>query len=104
MRDICIIGDYDSVCGYTVLGIKVFAVSDSREASDVLKKNTDTAKIIFITEPLAEALKDEIDIFNDRLLPAVIPVPSIKGGSGFAGARISEAVKQAVGSDISFGE
>lgn len=104
MRDICIIGDYDSVCGYGVLGFKVYAVSDNEKASEILKNAADTAKIIFITEPIAEALQNEIDLLKDRRLPAVIPVPSLTGSSGFAKTRISEAVKQAVGSDISFGE
>lgn len=104
LRDICIIGDYDSVWGYGVLGIKVYAVSDKIDAADILKKTAVTAKIILITEPLAEVLQDEIDLMKDKALPAVIPVPSLTGSSGFAKARISEAVKQAVGSDISFGE
>ena len=38
LSDICIIGDYDSVCGYGVLGIKVYAVSDKIDAADILKK------------------------------------------------------------------
>ena len=95
LRDICIIGDYDSVCGYGVLGIKVYAVSDKIDAADILKKTAETAKIILITEPLAEVLQNEIDLMKDKTLT---------GSSGFAKARISEAVKQAVGSDISFGE
>ena len=104
MRDICIIGDYDSVCGYGVLGVKGYAVLNKEEAADILKKTAETAKIILITEPLAEALQSEIGLIKDKTLPAVIPVPSLTGSSGFAKSRISEAVKQAVGSDISFGE
>lgn len=104
LRDICIIGDYDSVCGYGALGIKVYAVSDNGKALDILKNAVETAKIILVTEPIAEALQSEIDLLKDRKLPAVIPVPSLTGSSGFAKKRISKAVKQAVGSDISFGE
>lgn len=104
MRDICVIGDYDSICGYSVLGMKICAVKTFQEAGEMLDKVAETAKIVFITEPFAQNLKEKIEKYKEQSLPAVILIPSLEGGAGYAAEYMSEAVKQAVGSDIGFGD
>ena len=103
MRDICVIGDYDSICGYSALGMKMYAASTFEEAGEILENVAETAKIIFITEPFAQKLKEKIEKYKEQSIPAVILIPSLEGGAGFAAEYMSEAVKQAVGSYIEFG-
>lgn len=104
MANICVIGDYDSICGYQALGLPIYVVNEKETAASVLNDAAEKNDVILITEPLAQALKERLDAYRTKQLPAVIPIPAISGNSGFALDYVKQAVKQAAGSDIVFGE
>jgi len=57
--------------------------------------------IIFITEDLAQEIPElEMKKLMQDVLPAIIPLPSHLGSTGFGNKRLSKIVEQAVGSDI----
>lgn len=105
MYRIAAIGDRDSVYGFGVLGIDVVAVEYGENAADKFKKlaNGEYA-IIYITESLANELENEIDKLAERQLPAIIPIPGVKGNNGIGIANVKKAVEKAVGSDIIFND
>lgn len=105
MYRIGVIGDYDSICGFSALGMDIFPVDDAEQAKKKLRElDNDEYGIVYITEPLIVKMPDEYERFKVKTVPAVIPIPSTQGSGGFALETIRNYVKQAVGSDIIFGD
>lgn len=104
-KRICILGDFDSISAFTVLGLDTYPVSGNENAEDTLKQLIQREyPVIFITENYAKALSHILDKYRTEPLPAIIPVPSVSGTAGFGLSYVKKAVEQAVGSDIIFNE
>ena len=73
MYKIAVIGDYDSIYGF-----------------------------IYITENLANLLKNEVEKYREELMPAIIQIPGVFGNTGAGVEGVKKSVEQAVGSDILF--
>jgi V/A-type H+-transporting ATPase subunit F len=112
---IAIIGNKDTVMGFKALGIDIFNVNNKDEAVETLftlknksqneeGKEKDTKPlyaIIFITEDFAEQItKEEYQKLSKNALPAIIPLPSSSGSSGYGIKRIGKIIEMAIGSDI----
>lgn len=93
-------GDADSVCGFSAVGLNVFPTEDPAEAAKILRNIADEYAVIFITEKLAGEIAGEIDKYRGRTVPAIIPIPGITGNTGIGMRNVSASVEQAVGSDI----
>ncbi len=104
MGDICIIGDFDSICGYQALGLTVFEAYTPEEARLMIRDIADRTKVICITEPLAEQISDTLEEYSGRYLPTILIIPATHNNTGFALSYVQKAVKQAAGSDIVFGD
>ena len=103
MRNMAIIGDYDSTAPFCALGIEACSVTTSDEAALVLKRLAKEGfAVIYITEELARDISAEIDEYKDSPLPAIIMVPSSKGTLGLGMAGVKKSVERAVGADILF--
>ncbi len=105
MYKIAVLGPYDSIYGFATLGLDTFPVSDPEEGQKTLRHlaSADYA-VIYITEGLAAKLQDEIDMYKDKLTPAIILIPGISGNTGKGVRDVKKSVEQAVGSDIIFGD
>lgn len=103
MHKIAVIGDYDSIYGFSALGMDTFPVSET-EAHQMFKRlvNGEYA-IIYITEALAQILKEEIEKHREQTTPAIILIPGVQGNTGAGVQGIKDCVEQAIGSDIIFG-
>jgi V/A-type H+-transporting ATPase subunit F len=110
---IAIIGSKDQILGFKALGITAKAVNSAEEAREALfELNSEMVEvkvgegrkkyaIIFILEDLAlQISQDDYKKLTKEALPAIIPIPGIKGTSGHGLERIKKMVEQAVGSDI----
>ncbi|MDX9970628.1 MAG: V-type ATP synthase subunit F [Candidatus Gracilibacteria bacterium] len=111
---IAIIGNKETILGFKALGIETFGATNREEAIKMLfdlknKEQTTEAgdekeskyAIIFITEDLAQEIsKEEYQKLSKHALPAIIPVPSSKGTSGYGLKRIGKIIEMAIGSDI----
>jgi V/A-type H+/Na+-transporting ATPase subunit F len=101
MYKIAAMGDKDSIYGFASLGIAIFPVEDFEEGGKILKKLVDSDYgVIYITEQLASKLSAEIAHYASRPLPAIIPVPGVRGNTGIGLQNVSKFVEKAVGSDI----
>lgn len=101
MHKIAVIGDRDSVLGFKALGLDTFPADNVQRAKELLHSLAREAyAIIFITEEMAELMMKDIDLYNDKMAPAVIPVPSKAGGNGLGMKRVKDSVERAVGADI----
>ena len=105
MAKICIMGDYDSICGFTALGIDTFPVTLAKEAEDLIENLIENNYvIILITENIAVKIIETLDKYRTEPYPAIIPVPSAKGTENLGITYLRKAVEQAVGSaDMIFG-
>ena len=105
MVNIAVMGDYDSIYGFKALGVKVCPVTDPEEGERLLKKLAEErTAVVYITEALASQMPEALALYDESLLPAVIPIPGISGNTGIGLARVRKCVEKAVGSDIIFKE
>ncbi len=103
MYKIAVLGDYDSIYGFAALGLETCPVSTREEAQERLKELADGEyAVIYITEAWAEQLKNEIDKYQDRVIPAIIQIPGVSGNTGAGVENVKKSVEKAVGSDILF--
>lgn len=103
MYKIGVIGDKQSVLGFKAVGLNVFDCSTGEEAKSKLKFIAeDGYAIIYIIDRLYDEMKDTIYEYNDKRLPAIIPIPGMNGTTGTGIENIKRAVEKAVGADILF--
>ena len=105
MRKVAVMGDYDSIYGFSALGLDIYPVKEKDEAKQTLKKLAlGEYAIIYIVESTAKDLTEEIDKYKESISPAIILVPGVSGNTGEGVAQVKSFVEQAVGSDILFGD
>lgn len=101
MYKIAAMGDKDSIYGFASLGISIFPRHRPAEGAHTLRKLADNGYgVIYITEQLAEGMLEEIERYASRPLPAIVPVPGVRGNTGLGLDSVSKFVEKAVGSDI----
>ena len=103
MYKVAVMGDQDSIYGFGLLGLDVYATDEEKEIPKLLKRlcKADYG-IIYITEALASEFEDEINQYAAQSIPAIIPIPGVKGNTGICIKNVKKSVEQAVGSDIIF--
>lgn len=102
MSKIAVLGQRDDVLGFRALGLTtVFADGRDSAVRELHRLAREEYAIVYITEPLAQQMIDEIDKYNESPAPAVILIPGKGGSLGVAQARLQRAVERAVGADIS---
>jgi V/A-type H+-transporting ATPase subunit F len=98
-------GDYDSIYGFSAIGLTTFPVSDPVEAAKTLHQIVDSGYgVIYVTEELADKIRRDIAKYDGKMLPSIILIPGVKGNTGEGVRRVKASVEQAVGSDILFGD
>lgn len=101
MAKVGVVGDLDSVIGFRALGMDVRAVRGGDEARDALTQLIkEGAAIIFLTEPLASSVQDVMDEVAEKMLPAVILIPSAGAATSIGRDRLRQSVRRATGMDI----
>lgn len=103
MYKIGVIGDKQSILGFKAVGLDVFDCVTKDDARRTLREiaKGDYA-IIYITENFYAEIKDAVYEYNEKRLPAIIPIPGMHGTQGIGIQNIKKAVEKAVGADILF--
>lgn len=107
MYKIAVLGSRDSIYGLAALGLDTFPTDSMKaeESSHLLRKLAEgDYAVIYVTEELQAALKEEIARYKDRMIPAILPIPGTSGNTGAGMAGLKKLVEQAVGSDIIFND
>ncbi len=101
MSKMAVIGDRASVYGFAALGLETHYAETAEEAKRLLRAlEGEDCSVIYITEHLAELVRDELARLGEQPLPAVIPIPGVYGNTGMGIRAVNESVIRAVGSDI----
>jgi len=96
-----VIGDKDSILGFKAVGLSVFPVTNPMEAEKALRQMAEGQyAVIYITEQAAKDITHVIDEYNDKRLPAIIPIPGNRGTIGIGMQGVKKSVERAVGADI----
>jgi len=103
MSKVAVIGDRDSILGFKAIGLSVYPVTDPDKAVGIIHRLArDGCSVIFITEQVAERVKETIDRYKTAPYPAIIPIPNNEGTTGFGLRGVRANVEKAIGADIIF--
>lgn len=110
---LAMVGSPETIAGFALLGADTVPVHSAQQAVEELyrlkrmtKKDSagverNTYAIVFITEDLASAISpDDEKKLAKGALPAIIPLPSHQGSTGYGLQRLKRIVERAIGSDI----
>ena len=101
MYKIAVVGDKDSIYGFASLGLDIYPCEGGEDASKTVRELAKSGYgVIYVTEELFLLLSDEVEYYMDKPLPAIIPIPGVKGNTGVGMRNVSLSVEKAVGSDI----
>ena len=104
MYKIAVVGDYDSIYGFATLGLEICPAGNREEVRNTLRRLAEEDYgIIYITEAAAAEVESDLEVYRERMLPAVIQIPGVSGNTGAGVQGVRRTVEQAVGSDILFG-
>ena len=103
-KNIAVIGDGESIKGFSAVGLDIYPCDDAAEVTALLRHVADSDRyaVIYLTEELFVAADKARARYEDRLTPAIIPIPGVTGNMGTGVKRLSSFVEKAVGSDIIF--
>ena len=96
---IAVLGDSDITLAFKAIGMDANSVGEASEKLRLLARNY---SVIFITEDLAVQIEEQIAKYRNRTYPAIIPIPSSNGTTGYGVQNIKKDVEKAVGTDILF--
>lgn len=101
MYKIAVIGDKDSVLSFKAVGVDVFVSYEKNHArSTVDRLAKEDYGVIFITEELAAKIPNTVERYDEKLVPAIILIPSNKGSLGIGMEKLNKNVEKAVGANI----
>ena len=101
MAGVAIVGDAVSVAGFRPLGLAVFPVERAEEARALWARLAGGEfAVVFVTEPVYEALAELVDEVADRPVPAVTVIPGVGSEGGVGGAKLERAIERALGTKM----
>lgn len=103
-KNIAVIGDSESIKGFSAVGLDIFPTDDLDDAPKLVRNLADSDRyaVIYLTEEIYNSAEKERARCAEKLTPALIPIPSVKGNMQTGRQRLSSFVEKAVGSDIIF--
>ncbi len=105
-KNIAVIGDSESIKGFSAIGLDIFPCESAEQAPHLFRRIADSENyaIIYLTEEVFGLVEKERSRYEERLTPAIIPIPGVKGNTNAGTKRLSSFVEKAVGSDIIFND
>ncbi len=101
MYKIAVIGDRESVYGFSSLGLDIYPAYSGDEAKSLIKKLADESYVvIYITEALAKEASETIEKYSREITPAIILIPGVSGNTGEGMSSVMKSIERAVGSAI----
>ena len=101
MYKIAVIGDRESVLGFSSLGADTYTAYSAAEAESLINKLAqDDYAVIYITEALAKEATETVEKYMREITPAIILIPGVSCNTGEGMGRVLKSIERAVGSSI----
>ena len=101
MSNIAFIGDSTSALGWMPLGVDILSLSDPADLMAAISEIAGAGyAVIFITEPLYDAVAPDLAELGEALTPALVPVPGAGKGTGAGQRAIEQLIEAAVGARL----
>ena len=103
---VAIIGNENTVLPLKSLGIEIFNIATEKDGAEILTRirNTDNENdnyaVVFITSDWYKKLETEITKFKNKILPAIISLPSPAEKQGATLAGLEKMMERAIGSKL----
>jgi len=98
---VAIVGDPASVAGFRPLGFATFPVEDPAAARELWAELAGGEYgVVFVTEPVYDAVADLVREIADRPFPAVTVIPGAGSAGGVGQAKIDRAIERALGTTV----
>ena len=96
------IGDFYTVLPFKPLGLDIFPVDNSEQATEQLKKliKSDDYAIILVTENFHDQISELQAKVMYQTTPTIMLMPEIKGSKGLGVDALRETITRALGRDI----
>ena len=96
-----VLGPRRQIMAFHALGLEtVFAENTETARQEFSRMLREEYALIYLSEDLLPALRDQVEQCSAQPLPAVILLPAAEGGTSAAAELLREAVLRAVGADI----
>ena len=103
---VAIIGNENIVLPLKSLGIEIFNIATQRDGEEILARirneenGNNNYAVIFITSDWLKKLETEIAKFKNKILPAIISLPSPTEKQGATLAGLEKMMERAIGSKL----
>ncbi len=101
MYKTAVIGDKQSIMGFSALGIDSFEVNEKSDAQKIISQLVkENYAVIYVTEKIFSQISDTVTRLRHETLPVLIPILGISGNTGVGLRQLYESVERAAGSNI----
>lgn len=98
---IAVLGEQDAVEIFRAIGAEVVVTNRRGRAEKEIHRLARAGfDIIYVTEGIAEMAKDAISRYEDKPLPAIVPIPGPLGSNGLGQERVEKNIERAVGTQL----
>ena len=105
MYKIAVVGDKESILGFSAIGMDIYPAYEETEIKNIFPKLIEeNYAIIYITENISIKSEKYLEKFKNNKVPAIITIPSNTASLKYGQNRIKEMVQKAVGIEINFKE
>ncbi|HPY99050.1 MAG: V-type sodium ATPase subunit G [Firmicutes bacterium ADurb.Bin099] len=104
MYKAAVIGRHDDILAFKAVGLTVYDVEESAFSDIVKTLERQQYAVIFVTEEIYEQNTEVIGRYTDRVLPAFIAIPGVKGVTGMGMMNIKRCTERAIGADINISD
>lgn len=105
MYKIAVIGDKESILGFSAIGMDIYPAYEEEEVKRIIPQLIEeNYAILYITENASRKVEKYLEKLKKNKIPAIVTIPNNTGGTGYGGKRIKEMVQKAVGIEINFKE
>lgn len=105
MYKIAVVGDKESIFGFSAIGMDIYPAYEEDEIKSLIPRLIEeNYAIIYITENVSIKAKKYLEKLQKNKIPAIITIPSNTGSLNYGENRIKEMVQKAVGIEINFKE
>lgn len=105
MYKIAVIGDKESILGFSAIGMDIYPAYEEAEVKRIIPQLIEeNYAILYITENVSRKVEKYLEKLKKNKIPAIVTIPNNTGGTGYGGKRIKEMVQKAVGIEINFKE